>query len=160
VSFGDVSLGTRAGPGQSTLNDTDSFYLSNDGVSTVTVDLLTDVTYSGLGAGDYTLVPTPSCSGALTFTPSYQCLMEVYFSPHGLGDRSATMTVKACDGSSTSVGLSGTGSPTASLSFGDTTLGPSPARTPLICRTTAAPRTPSTSRPACPLVARAQTTTS
>jgi hypothetical protein len=48
--------------------------------------------------------------------------MEVYFSPHGLGDRSATMTVKASDGSSTSVGLSGTGSPTASLSFGDTTL--------------------------------------
>ena len=127
VSFGDVPLGTRAGPGQNTLNDTNSFYLSNNGVSTVTVDLSTDVTYAGPGAADYTLVPTPGCSGAstgtLTFTPSYQCLMEVYFSPGALGDRSATMTIKASDDTSTSVGLSGTGSPTASLNFGDTTLG-------------------------------------
>jgi hypothetical protein len=72
VSFGDVSLGTRAGPGQNNLNDTDSFYLSNDDVSTGTVDLSTDVTYAGLGAGDYTLVPTPGCygvnTGTLTFT--------------------------------------------------------------------------------------------
>ena len=88
------------------------------------------MTYSGPGAGDYTLVPPNSCSsgGTITLTPNSPCLMEVYFRPSETGDRSATMTITASDSSSTSVSLSGTGSPTLTavpgmLNFGGATLG-------------------------------------
>ena len=131
VAFGDVPVGTDAGPGENTLEEINSFYLSNETGSTVTVDLSTGVSYSGPGAGDYTL-DASFCpgynTGTITLTPSYQCLVEVYFQPSALGDRSATLTITASDSTNTVVGLSGTGSPTLtavpdSLSFGDTTLG-------------------------------------
>ena len=132
VAFGDVPLGTEAGPGENTTTEINSFYLSNDTGSTVTVDLSTGVTYTGPGAGDYSLDPSAGCpggtSGTITLTPSYECLMGVYFSPSALGDRSATLTLTASDSSTTSVDLTGTGTSTLtaapdSLSFGDTTLG-------------------------------------
>ena len=133
VAFGNVPVGTDAGPGENTtLLEINSFYLDNESGSTVTVDLSTGVNYSGPGAGDYTLVPSNGCpgynTGTITLTPSFECLMEVYFDPSVLGDRSATMTITASDSTNTVVGLSGTGSPTLtrppdSLSFGDTTLG-------------------------------------
>ena len=132
VAFGDVPLGTEAGPGENTSTEINSFYLSNDTGSTVTVDLSTGVTYAGPGAGDYSLDPSAGCpggtSGTITLTPSYECLVGVYFSPSALGDRSATLTLTASDSSTTSVDLTGTGTSTLtaapdSLSFGDTTLG-------------------------------------
>ena len=131
VAFGDVPIGTTAGPGVNTSIEITSFYLSNETGSTVTVDLSTGVSYSGPGAGDYTLDASfcPGYStGTITLTASYQCLMRVYFHPSALGDRSANMNITASDSTSTVVGLTGTGSPTltalpGSLSFGDTTLG-------------------------------------
>ncbi len=118
LSFGDVALGTQVGP--------DSFYLNNDYPSTVTVDLSTGVSFSGPGAGDYVL-SVPGCAGSstgtITMTSGYSCLMDVDFRPGALGDRSATMTINASAGPSATVNLSGIGTPTASLNFGDTTLG-------------------------------------
>ncbi len=125
IAFGDVIVGSDPGPGAPPIEDIRSFYLTNDTGSTVTVDLSTGVTYSGPGAGDYTLVPSIACSsgGTITLTPDTPCNMEVYFRPSASGDRSARMTIKASDSTMTSVSLSGTGSPTltavpASLSFG------------------------------------------
>jgi hypothetical protein len=121
MSFGDVPLGASAGPGNTGLMN--GFDIAND--QTVTIDLSTDVTQSGRGAGDYTLVPSTNCPGAGTGTITLGfgvlCLMNVYFTPGALGDRSATMRINMSDGTYDTVGLSGTG--TASLSFGDTTLG-------------------------------------
>jgi len=113
VVFGDVTLGTYAGPGVNSFDDTYSFNLRNESASTVTVNLSTGVTYSGRGADDYSLVPLSGCpgeaTGVITLTPSYQCLLQVYFFPGALGNRSATMKIEASDGTSTTVGLSGTG---------------------------------------------------
>ncbi len=99
------------------------FYLSTG--QTTTFDLSTDVIQSGPGAGDYTLVPSTGCvgigTGTITLPANALCLMEVYFSPGGLGDRSATMRINESDGGYDTAGFSGTGIP--SLSLGDTTLG-------------------------------------
>ena len=62
--LGISPVGTDAGPGENTLEEINSFYLSNENGSTVTVDLSTGVTQSGAGAGDYTLDPVTSCPGA------------------------------------------------------------------------------------------------
>ena len=132
LSFGDVPVGANAGPGTPNIEDVRGFYLNNETGSTVTVDLTTGVRYSGAGAGDYSVVMPNGCpggsTGTITLTPSYSCVIDVYFHPSAVGDRSATMTITASDSTSTSVTLSGTGSPTltavpSSLSFEDTTLG-------------------------------------
>ena len=121
MSFGDVPLGASAGPGNTGLMT--GFYLSTG--QTTTVNLSTDVIQSGPGAGDYTLVPSTGCVGAgtgiITLPGNALCLMNIYFTPSALGDRSATMRINESDGGYDTVGLSGTGTP--SLSFGDTTLG-------------------------------------
>jgi hypothetical protein len=99
------------------------FTISND--QTVTIDLSTDVIQSGPGAGDYTLVPSSNCPGAgtgtITLSSGVNCLMNIYFTPSALGDRSATMRINQSDGTYDTVGLSGTG--VSALDFGDTTLG-------------------------------------
>jgi len=122
MTFGGVPVGASAGPGNTGLMN--GFYVGTG--QTVTINLSTDVIQSGPGAGDYTLVPSTGCVGAGTGTITLPgngplCLMEVYFTPSALGDRSATMRINESDGGYESVGLSGTGTP--SLSFGDTTLG-------------------------------------
>ena len=117
VSFGNVPVGTHSGP--------QSFWLNNEYPSTVTVNLSTDVTFAGPGAGDYQLV-VPGCAGSdtgiITMTSGYSCLMNVTFYPGALGDRSATITITPSVGAPASVDLSGTGTSNI-LSFGDTTLG-------------------------------------
>ncbi len=132
VSFGNVAVGATAGPGENTAVEITSFYLMNGSGSTVTVNLSTGVHYSGPGSSDYSLVASGGCVGAgtstLTFTPSYECLMEVFFHPGAVGDLSATLTITASDLTNTVVSLLGTGTPTltalpGSLNFGDTTLG-------------------------------------
>jgi hypothetical protein len=115
LSFGQVTLGTYA-----TLNpvtyEPPGFYLRNiTDTSTVTVDLSTGVSFSGPGANDYVLIPppAPNChiSGhTVTMTPRYNCFIGVDFYPGALGDRSATATITASDGSKAFVNLSGTGS--------------------------------------------------
>jgi hypothetical protein len=132
LSLGDVPVGSNAGPGTLNIADIRGFSLINETGSTVTVGILTGVSYSGAGAGDYSVVMPNGCpggsTGTITQTPSSLCIIDVYFHPSAVGDRSATMTITASDSKSTSVSLSGTGSPTltavpGSLRFGDTTLG-------------------------------------
>ena len=99
------------------------FYISTG--QTTTIDLSTDVIQSGPGAGDYTLVPTTGCVGAgtgiITLPGGALCLMQVYFTPGGLGNRSATMTIHESDGGYEIVNLNGVG--VGGLGFGEITLG-------------------------------------
>lgn len=121
MNFGNVTLGASAGPGNTGLMN--GFYISTG--QTTTIDLSTDVIQSGPGAGDYTLVPTTGCVGAgtgiITLPGGALCLMQVYFTPGGLGNRSATMTIHESDGGYEIVNLNGVG--VGGLGFGEITLG-------------------------------------
>jgi hypothetical protein len=106
LSFPDTTLGTYSGP--------DTFYLENPGSPSnpVTIDLSTELLFSGPGADDYVIVPERSgsapCpgSGSTIDLPSqYLCAVDVYFYPGALGDRSATMTIAGIP-----ITLSGAGS--------------------------------------------------
>jgi hypothetical protein len=127
VACGSVQVGATSGQcGNASDAEFDGFALINSSGATITINLSSGVSYAGAGAGDYTL-DAHFCdgysTGTVTMIAGYQCRMEVLFHPSAVGDRSATMTITASDSSSTVVSLSGTGSPTGSLSFPDTTLG-------------------------------------
>ncbi len=130
LSFGDVIVGSNSGPGLPNIENIRTFSLFNASGSTVTIDVASEVIYSGAGADDYSLVLPNGCitAGTLTVLPDTSCPIEVYFHPSAAGDRPATMTIEASDSTTTVVSLSGTGTPTltaspGSLSFGSTTLG-------------------------------------
>jgi hypothetical protein len=105
LDFGDTTLGTFSGP--------NSLTLFNGSGSTDTIDLSTDVSISGPGAGDYTITPSSSCTtdGAniVSLAPSSACTLNTFFFPGALGDRSATVAIHGSVGSGWSVRLSGTG---------------------------------------------------
>jgi hypothetical protein len=114
VPFGDVTLGTYSN-WDPTRYEAAGFYLNNGGSSTVTVDLSKGVSLSGAGADDYVLIPpaAPNCyivGNTITLTAGYSCFMNVDFYPGRIGDRSATMTITASDGSRAQVKLMGSGS--------------------------------------------------
>jgi hypothetical protein len=115
------------------------FQLENAGSSTITVNLSTGIVLSGPGASDYTGIapnqedggyqcPGPISGDVLTLTASEVCGFFIVLTPSAVGDRSATATITASDGSQTTVKLSGSGGPTISLipsseNFGDIALG-------------------------------------
>ena len=80
----------------------------------VTIDLSTDLSFTGPGADDYVVVPERTGSAACFGTGStigldqfgYQCAVDVYFYPGAVGDRSATMMIQ----NTPVLNLSGTGS--------------------------------------------------
>ncbi len=106
LSFPDTTLGTFSGP--------DTFYLENPGSPSnpVTIDLSSELLFSGPGADDYVIVPErsgsapcPGSGSAVELPSQYLCAVDVYFYPGALGDRSATMTIAGIP-----ITLSGTGS--------------------------------------------------
>ncbi len=106
LSFGATTLGTFT---------TDTFFLTNVGTSTDSIDLATnDLTVSGPSADDYVVTPSSSCPGngvtTVVLNPGASCTMNVSFFPGALGNRSATMTIEGLEGTFLSMSLSGTGS--------------------------------------------------
>jgi hypothetical protein len=115
------------------------FQLENESSSTITVNLSTGIVISGPGASDYTGIapnqedggyqcPGPISGNILTLTAGEVCELFVLFTPSAVGDRSATATITASDGTQTTVEFSGSGGPTISLipsseNFGDVALG-------------------------------------
>jgi hypothetical protein len=115
------------------------FQLENESSSAVTVNLSTGIVLSGPGATDYSGIapnqedggyqcPGPISGDVLTLTPSEVCGFFIVFTPSVVGDRSATATVTASDGTKTTIQLSGSGGPTIALSpssanFGNIALG-------------------------------------
>jgi hypothetical protein len=104
VVFPDTTLGTY-----STVS---SAVLFNEN-STDTIDLNTDVSFSGPGADDYVIAPG-NCPGdgvsTIVLQTAQACNPEVDFYPGALGDRAATMTIQgSADSSPLSVALDGTG---------------------------------------------------
>ena len=105
LSFGSTTLGTYSDP--------QTLYVDNRGASTVTIDLSTDVTFSGAGADDYLVTPSSQCNGngvsTVVLISQFGCDLDVSFFPGALGARPATMTITASDGTTAAVALSGTG---------------------------------------------------
>jgi hypothetical protein len=104
VDFPDTTLGTY-----STVS---SAVLFNEN-TTDTIDLNTDVSFSGPGADDYVITPG-NCPGdgvsTIVLQIAQACNPVVDFYPGALGDRSATMTIQgSADSSPLSVELDGTG---------------------------------------------------
>ena len=107
LSFEDTTLGNGSDP--------QDFYLTNDSAGYVSLDLSTEVSFSGPGADDYFVMPPGYASGIptrctlsgsiVTFAPGASCDLNVYFYPDGVGDRSATMTIQGAG----PMYLSGTG---------------------------------------------------
>ncbi len=109
VDFPDTLLGTQT---------ENSAILENDGSSTEGIDLLYGaVTFSGPGADDYQVLSGSNCphpqevggdpTADIILMPGQSCALEIYFTPGGLGDRSATMMIQ---GSEDAVTLHGYGS--------------------------------------------------
>ncbi len=107
LGMGAPPLGTYNGPV--------TFTLTNHGTSTDTIDVAgDDVSYSGVGADDYLVVPGADCPGngvtTAVLAPSAYCTMDVYFYPGALGSRLATLSIEgSADTTPTTVQLDGTG---------------------------------------------------
>jgi hypothetical protein len=109
--FGEVTLGTYAGP--------NTFILTNQEGSPgtpVTINLTTGLTLSGPGANDYVIKPESSCpvSGDILTLgtlgqPGNSCTFDTYFFPGAIGGRDATLTITDSFSESTSVSLMGQG---------------------------------------------------
>jgi hypothetical protein len=104
VVFPDTTLGTYS--------TNTSAVLFNEN-TTDTIDLTTDVSFSGPGADDYVISPG-NCPGngvsTIVLQLAQECNPEVDFYPGALGDRSATMTIQgSADATPLSVTLDGTG---------------------------------------------------
>jgi hypothetical protein len=104
-NFPDTTLGTFS-------PSTNPTVLSNSG-STDTIDLDTDVSFSGPGADDYVITPG-DCGGdgesTIILQSGESCTPEIDFLPGALGNRSAMMTIQgSADTSALSVSLTGTG---------------------------------------------------
>ncbi len=104
-TFPDTTLGTYSPSANPSV-------LSNSG-PTDTIDLNTDVSFSGPGADDYIITPG-NCSGdgvsTIVLQSGQSCTPVINFYPGALGNRSATMTIQgSADTSPVSVPLSGTG---------------------------------------------------
>jgi hypothetical protein len=105
MSFPDTTLGTYStSASPSVLSNSDS---------TDTIDLNTDVSFSGPGAADYLPLPG-NCPGdgvsTIVLQSGQSCTPVIEFFPGALGDRSATMTIQgSADASPLSVSLTGTG---------------------------------------------------
>jgi hypothetical protein len=104
-SFPDTTLGTYS-------PSTDPAVLSNSG-STDTIDLNTDVSFTGPGADDYVIMPG-NCSGdgvsTIVLQTGQSCTPVIDFYPGALGNRSATMMIQgSADTTALSVSLTGTG---------------------------------------------------
>jgi subtilase family serine protease len=69
------------------------------------------ITVSGAAATDFT--DSGSCVAGLVLSQGASCYLNVTFDPSALGSRSATLQIALAGGGSTSVGLSGTGTPAA-----------------------------------------------
>jgi hypothetical protein len=108
LGFETTTLGTYSGPA--------IFSLQNTGAPDETIDLTSgDLSFSGPGADDYVVVPTPQCPGngvnIIELGNNEGCFLDVYFFPGEIGDRSATMTITgSSDPNGASVHLLGTGS--------------------------------------------------
>jgi hypothetical protein len=105
-SFPDTTLGTIS-------TSTSPSVLSNPSSSTDTIDLSTDVTFTGSGADDYAMLPG-DCSGdgvsTIVLQAGQSCTPAVVFYPGVLGSRAATMMIQgSSDASALSVSLTGTG---------------------------------------------------
>ena len=105
VGFGDVTLGTFA---------SENFTLENSSTSTDTFNLSSsDLSFSGVGADDYVVIPGADCPGngvnTVILASTVSCQMEVDFYPGALGDRAAVMTLYGSSGNGVSVNLDGSG---------------------------------------------------
>jgi TM2 domain-containing membrane protein YozV len=104
-NFPDTTLGTYSPSANPSV-------LSNSGAAD-TIDLNTDVSFSGPGADDYVITPG-NCSGdgvsTIVLQSGQSCTPEVNFYPGALGSRAATMTIQgSADASPVSVSLTGNG---------------------------------------------------
>jgi TM2 domain-containing membrane protein YozV len=105
-NFGEVTLGdVSAGP--------IALIVGNHATVTDTINLSTDLFFSGRGADDYIVLPSSNCPGDgvnLVILPAGNfCTLLVTFVPGALGDRSATLTLQGLYDTSASVGVDGTG---------------------------------------------------
>ena len=108
AQFPDTTLGTY-----SVVGAPSGPYLLNNTQTTDTINLATDVSFSGPGADDYVLTAGQCASpGATTIVmgPGLFCYPDIFFFPGALGNRDATMTIKgSADTSPISVSLQGNG---------------------------------------------------
>jgi hypothetical protein len=105
-SFPDTTLGTYSPA-------TNPSLLSNSGSSTDTINVNTDISFTGPGADDYVVTPG-NCNGdgvsTIVLDAGQSCTPVVDFYPGALGSRAATMAIQgSADASPLSVSLSGAG---------------------------------------------------
>ena len=105
-SFGGITLGAGS-------SGTSGFIVSNEATVTDTINLLTDLSYSGPGADDYIVLPYSNCPGngvnLVVLASGQSCTLLVTFVPGALGDRPATLSLNGLYDTSVSVGVDGTG---------------------------------------------------
>ncbi len=105
LPFVAITLGTYEGPSTFTLTST----------TATTFDISTDISFTGTGADDYVvLADGTACPGLQTDNTTIDfaasgagasCVMDTYFFPGDLGDRSATMSIT----NGPTISLSGSG---------------------------------------------------
>jgi hypothetical protein len=105
-NYGNITLGAAS-------SGTEGFIVTNDAAVTDTINLSTDVSFTGPGADDYIVLPYSGCPGdgvnLVVLTSGHSCTLLVIFVPGALGDRPATLTLQGLYGTSASVGVDGTG---------------------------------------------------
>ncbi len=101
VTLGDVSSGPI------------ELLVTNHATVTDTINLSSDLSFSGRGADDYIVLPSASCPGdgvnLVVLAAGNACTLLVTFAPGALGDRSATLTLQGLYDTSAFVDVDGTG---------------------------------------------------
>jgi hypothetical protein len=105
-NFGNITLGAAS-------SGTSGFIVTNAAATAETINLSTDLSFSGPGADDYIVLPYANCPGngvnLVALASENSCTLLVTFVPGALGDRPATLTLQGANGTSVSVGVDGTG---------------------------------------------------
>lgn len=106
---------------------------------------LSNLSFSGVAASDYSLAPANTCTGSTSLAPSNSCTLAIRFAPAAAGSSVAALSITHnANGSPQSVTLSGTATAAPqgrialsalSITFADTQLGSSSAQTITVMNT-------------------------